>query len=69
MEEIEINIANVTEPGEGIRFINRYEELIKNQHMRVILYVAKQGEILKTFKDKGNFFKNAKQSRSTVYLK
>ena len=50
MEEIEINIANVTDPGEELRMINCYEELIKNQHKRVILYVAKQGEIHKKFK-------------------
>ena len=50
MEEIKINIANVTDPGEELKMINCYEELIKNQHNRVILYVAKQGEIHKKFK-------------------
>ena len=50
MEEIEINIVNVTDPGEELRMINCYEELIKNQHKRVILYVEKQGEIHKKFK-------------------
>ena len=43
VEEIEINIAKVTDLGQELRMINCYEELIKNQHKRVILYVAKQG--------------------------
>ena len=50
VEQMEMNIANVTDPGEELRMINCYEELIKNQHKRVILYVAKQGEIHKKFK-------------------
>ena len=57
MEETEIKIANLTVPGEEIRMINYFEELINNQHKIVILYVAKQGEILKTFKKKENFSK------------
>ena len=55
MEEIEINIANVTDPGEELRMINCYEELINNQHKRVIIYVARQGEIHKKFKTKEIF--------------
>ena len=55
MEEIEINIANVTDPGEELRMINCYEELINNQHKRVIVYVPRLGEIHKKFKTKEIF--------------
>ena len=55
MEEIEINIANVTDPGEELRMINCYEELINNQHKRVIVYVPRQVEIHKKFKTKEIF--------------
>ena len=55
MEKIEINIANVTDPGEELRMINCYEELINNQHKRVIVYGARQGEIHKKFKTKEIF--------------
>ena len=37
--------------------------------MKVIAYVAKQGQILKKFKDIEKNFENAEQSRSTVYCK
>ena len=58
--EIEINIANMTNPRLELRMINCYEKLRKNKHKGVILYVAKHGEI---------FFKKAKESRSTVHFK
>ena len=57
MEEIEINIANVTNPRAELRMINCYEKLRKNKHKRVILYVAKQGEILKKCETEETFSK------------
>ena len=60
VEEIEINIANVTNPRVELRMINCYEKLRKNKHKRLILYETKQGEI---------FFKNAKESRATLHFK
>ena len=45
-----LNIANVIDTGETI-IISCYEELIKTQNKRVIRYVAKQGHIMKKFRD------------------
>lgn len=49
-ENTDVDITKVIEPGEAMGLINSYEELIKNQCKRVILYVAKQGDILKNVK-------------------
>ena len=68
-EETEINAANITDPIEVIELINRYEEIIKTQHERVIGSIFKQGQILKNFKKTENFFDNAGQSRSMIYFK
>ena len=46
-----LNIANVIDTGEAIIIISCYEELIKTQNKRVIRYVAKQGHIMKKFRD------------------
>ena len=49
--------------------INRYEEIIKSNHKRVVRrYIYIQGEILKMFKETENF-ENAGQSRSTIYFR
>ena len=69
MEEIEINIANVTDPGEELRMINCYEELINNQNKRVIVYVARQGEIYKKCKTKETFSKMQKKVDQQCILK
>ena len=49
--------------------IRRYEDIIKTQNKKAIGYIAKQGEILKKFKDTQNFFDNVGQSKSTIYFK
>ena len=69
VEEIEINIANVTDPGEELRMINCYGQLINNQHKRVIIYVARQGEIHKKFKTKKTFSKMQKKVDQQCILK
>ena len=69
VEEIEINIAKVTDLGQELRMINCYEELIRNQHKRVILYVAKQGQIHKKFKTKETFSKMQKKVDRQCILK
>ena len=43
--------------------------MIKTQHKRVTAFIAKQGEILKKFKDVENFFGNLEQKISTIYYK
>ena len=50
-----LNIANVIDTGEAIIIISCYEELIKTQNKRVIRYVAKQGHIMKKFRDRRMF--------------
>ena len=69
MEEIEINIANVTNPRVEVRMINCYKKLRKNKHKRVILYVAKQGEILKKCETKETFSKMQKKVDQQCILK
>ena len=69
IEETEINIANVIDPGEAIGLINNYEEMIKTHHEKVIAFIAKQREILGQFKNAENFFENIEQSTSTTYYK
>ena len=68
-ENTDINITNMIDTGGAIGLINSYEKLINNQYKRVILYVAKQGKILKNIKDVEIFFDNLEQNRSTVYYK
>ena len=55
------------EPAEAKGLIRNYEEIIKTQHERFIVYITKQGEVLKKFKDAENFIENLKQNRSMVY--
>lgn len=52
MEEPGFIIDNVTDPGEAIAIINDYEEVIKTRTKRMIGYVAKQGQMLKKFRDR-----------------
>ena len=54
---------------EAIELINGSGEIIKTQDKIVIRYIYTQGEILKIFKETGNFFENAAQIRSTIYFK
>ena len=57
VEETAINIANVIEPGQAIGLIKNYEEITKTQPKRVIVYIAKQEEILNKFKDNAEFLR------------
>ena len=68
MEEPRFNIANLINPREAITVIYSYEEIIKTQNKETIAYVAKQGQILKKFKDTEEFVENMEQSPSTVYF-
>ena len=45
------------DPGEAIRLIHSYEEIIKTQQKRAIAYIAKQGEVLKKFKMRKTFLR------------
>ena len=43
---------NVNKPQEAIVIICRYKEIVKAQIKKVIGYISKQGDFLKTFKEK-----------------
>ena len=44
--------ANATkDPTEAVVIIQRCEEIIKMQNKRAIVYIGKQGQLLKKFKD------------------
>ena len=43
---------NVNKPQEAIVIICRYEEIVKAQIKKAIGYISKQGDFLKTFKEK-----------------
>ena len=47
MEETDLNTSNVIEPGQAIGLIKIFKWIIKSQHKRVIVYIAKEGEIVK----------------------
>ena len=44
-------------------------QYIKTQNKKEIVYICKQGQFLKKFKDAEHFFENVGQSRSTIYFK
>ena len=63
-------VNNVSNSQDAIFIVRSYVEIIKTQNKKAIgLYIGKQGELLKKFKDTENFFDNVGQSRSTIYFK
>ena len=62
-----MNIANVTDPGGELRMITSYEELINNQNKRVIVYVARQGEIHKNVRQRKLFQKCKRKSINSTF--
>ena len=68
VDELELNIANVINPGEFITIIHRYEEIINTQNKKTIGYVPKQRPMLKNFRNTEDFTENVRQSRSTIYF-
>ena len=49
--------------------VKKYEDLLKSSDKKIINIVAKQGELLKSFKDSDEFFDSVDQSRSNIYFK
>ena len=49
-------VSNANNSQEVIAIIRRYDDLMKNQNKKPIGYIAKQGELLKKFKDTQNVF-------------
>ena len=60
---------NVSNSQEAIHIIHRYEDIIKTQDKKGIVYTGKQEQFLKTFTDTEHFFDNVGQSRSTISFK
>ena len=52
-----------------MRGSEKCEELLKSSNERIISIVAKQGELLKKFKDSDEFFDSVDQGRSNLYFK
>ena len=49
-------VNNVNNSQEAIVIIRRYEDIIKTQNKKAVGYIAKQGQLLKKFKDTQDFF-------------
>ena len=49
--------------------IHRYDEIIKTQNKKAIVYTGKQVELLKKSEDTEKFFDDVGQSRLTIYFK
>ena len=52
-----------------ISLVKKYEDLLKSSNKKIINIVAKQGELLKRFKDSDEFFDGVGLSRSNIYFK
>ena len=57
----------MTDPGEAFTFINNSEKIIKTQNKKTIGCVAKQGQILKKIRDREDFIKKVRLSRSSIF--
>ena len=52
-----------------ISLVKKYEDLLKSSNKKIINIVAKQGELLKRFKDSDKFFDDFGLSRSNIHFK
>ena len=52
-------VRNAKEPTEAVEIIKEWEELLKEQNKRIINIVAKQTELLQTFKESNGFLKSS----------
>ena len=68
-EEQEFNIQNIINQREDIDIMKHYEEIIKTGNKKTIRYETKQGQMLKTFKEKERLIENIELSKSTVHFK
>ena len=62
-------IDKANDPGEGIAINNSYEQIIKTQNKKMIAFVAKQGQMLKKFRNTEYFIKNIGLRRLSIYFK
>ena len=54
---------------DSIYLVKKNEDLLKSSNKKIINIVAKQGELLKRFKDSDEFFASGGLSRSKIYFK
>ena len=60
---------NAKDLKDCIFLIKKYEDILKSSDIKIINIVAKQGELLKRFKDSDELFDSVGQSLSDIYFK
>ena len=55
-------MKNAKDLKDAISLVKKYEDLLKSSNKKVIDIVAKQGELLKRFKDSDEFFDGVRLS-------
>ena len=68
-ENLNEEVENVKSLNEGISLVKKYENLLKGANKKIINIVAKQGELLKRFKEDDEFFDCVGLSRSNICFK
>ena len=62
-------VKNAKEPKDGISLVKMYKDHLERASRKIINIVAKQGELLKLFKDSDEFFNCVGLSWSNIYFK
>ena len=62
-------MKNAKDLKDGISLVKKYEDLLKSSNKKIINIVAKQGELLKRFKNSNEFFDGVGLSRSNTHFK
>ena len=62
-------VKNVKSLNEGISLVQKYENLLKGTNKKIINIIGKQGELLKRFKEKDEFFNSVGLSKLNIYFK
>ena len=62
-------VKNAKEPKGATSIIKKYEQLLRGENRKIINIMEKQGELLKKFKEKDEFFSRVGLNRSNIYFK
>ena len=62
-------VKNAKDLKDSISLVKKYEDLLRNSNKKITNIVAKQGKMLKRFKDSDEFFDGIGLSRSNIYFK
>ena len=68
-QEFNKTVNNVNNSQEAVVIIRCYEDIVKTQNKKIIVYIAKQAEILKKFQDTQDFLDNVGYIKTTIYFK